>query len=72
MPFGLTNALASFQTMVNQILRDYIDDFVVVYLDDILIYLKTIKEHRWHVKLILEKFKKYELSINLEKSEFHK
>jgi len=71
MPFGLTNAPASFQTMMDQILREYIDDFVVVYLDDILIYSKTLEEHHQHVRLVLAKFREHNLLINPEKSEFH-
>ena len=54
MPFGLTNAPAVFQTLVN-VLRDYINVFVVVYLDDILIFSRTPKEHTTHVLLVLQR-----------------
>ena len=49
MPFGLTNAPASFQKMINHVLREYIDNFVIVYLDDILIFSKTLEEHEKHI-----------------------
>ena len=45
MPFGLTNALATWQAFINNVLREYLDVFVVVYLDDILVYLQTLEEH---------------------------
>jgi hypothetical protein len=45
MPMGLTNALATFQSYINNTLQGYVDDFCVVYLDDILIYLQSKEEH---------------------------
>ena len=55
MPFGLTNAPAIFQHMMNDIFREILDNFVVCYLDDILIYSKDIKQHEEHVRLVLDK-----------------
>ena len=72
MPFGLTNAPASFQTMINDVLREYIDDFVVVYLDDILIFSKNLKQHRQHVHKVLKLLQKAKLLVEKEKCEFHK
>lgn len=54
MPFGLTNAPATFQAFINNVLREYLNQFVVVYLDDILIYFKTKEQHVQHVKKVLQ------------------
>jgi hypothetical protein len=53
MPFGLTNAPATFQAYINNILRKYLDVFVVVYLDNILVYLKTHDDHVRDVRKVL-------------------
>lgn len=56
MPFGLTNAPASFQNLMNETLREYLDIFVVVYLDDILVFSSDgLEQHRTHVGLVLKK-----------------
>ncbi|OWB87016.1 RNA-directed DNA polymerase activity protein [[Candida] boidinii] len=55
MPFGLTNAPATFQTMMSTVLNDFIDKFVLVYIDDILIYSKSAEEHEKHIKMVLSK-----------------
>ena len=55
MPFGLTNAPATFQGIMNDLLRDFLDDFVVVYLDDILIYSNSDEEHLEHVKKVMQR-----------------
>ena len=54
MPFGLVNAPASFQAYINETLRECLDDFVVVYLDDILVFSKSMKDHTFHVRLVLD------------------
>src|SRR3954452_10494033 len=69
MPIGLTNAPASFQALMNNILRDYIDKFCEVYLNNILVYSKNLEEHDQHVRLILQKLQEYSLKVDLEKSE---
>ena len=54
-PFGLCNAPAAFQHLMNDVLREYLNDFLVIYLDDVLIYLETASEHKRHVCMVLEK-----------------
>ena len=49
MPFGLTNAPATFQAFINNVLRKYLDVFIIVYLDDILIYSQTEEDHERHI-----------------------
>ena len=71
MPFGLTNAPATFQRMMNDILREHLDKFVIVYLDDILIYSKGVEEHEKHVKMVLELLRKHKLYCEYSKCKFH-
>ncbi|GBG88232.1 hypothetical protein CBR_g46799 [Chara braunii] len=70
MPFGLTNAPATFQSLMDKVLREQIGRFVVVYLDDILIFSKSMEEHLKHLEEVLAILKKTQLHLNLEKSEF--
>jgi hypothetical protein len=70
MPFGLTNAPAVFQHMANDIFRDFLDIFTIVYLDDILIYSKTQEEHDNHVRQVLQRLQEYGLYAKLEKCSF--
>ena len=71
MLFGLTNALIAFQQFINDIFSNLLDVYVVIYLDDILIYLNNISEHHWHVKEVLKHFCKASLYTKAEKCEFH-
>ena len=62
MPFGLTNAPATFQTLINKILSPHLYKNVIVYLDDIVVFLKTLKEHKKHLEqvfLLLGEYKLY-------------
>lgn len=70
MPFGLTNAPAVFQHMMNDIFRDMIDIFVIVYLDDILIFSPDQETHDTHVKMVLSRLRENSLYAKLEKCSF--
>ena len=72
LPFGLMNAPGTFQAFVNDILRDYLDDFVVVYLDDILIFSESLEVHTEQVKKVLEKLEAAGICLKLEKCAFDK
>ena len=71
MPFGLTNKLTIFQHLMNDIFRQFLNNFVVCYLDDILIYSKDIKQHEEHVRLVFHKLHNADLYAKLEKCNFH-
>jgi transposase InsO family protein len=71
MPFGLTNAPATMQAYMNNVLREHLDEFVSVYMDDILVYSRTLEEHVEHVRKVLYALEKYNLRLNPSKSEFH-
>ncbi|GJS17896.1 putative reverse transcriptase domain-containing protein [Tanacetum coccineum] len=70
MSFGLTNAPAVFMDLMNRVCKPYLDRFVIVFIDDILIYSKSRKEHEGHLKLILRLLKKEELYAKFSKCEF--
>src|SRR5882724_1283006 len=71
MPMGLTNAPATFQAFMNHIFRDMTDIFIVIYLDDILIFSNSLEEHQVHVRRVLDHLCEYDLHSKPEKCLFH-
>lgn len=71
-PFGLTNAPATFQAYINRALRGLVDDFCIVYLDDILIFSKTEEAHLQHLELVIERLQRADLYANPKKCDFFK
>jgi hypothetical protein len=72
MPFKLTNAPATFQALINNVLREYLDIFVVAYLDDIPVYSETEEEHVRQVNQALRALDKYHLRPKPQKCKFHR
>ncbi|WVZ89377.1 LOW QUALITY PROTEIN: hypothetical protein U9M48_035794 [Paspalum notatum var. saurae] len=70
MSFGLTNAPTYFMNLMNKVFVEYLDKFVVVFIDDILIYSKTEEEHEEHLRLVLQKLREHKLYAKLSKCEF--
>ncbi len=67
MPFGLKNAPPTFQRTMDKMFREYIDDFAMVYIDDIVIYSKTFEEHLRHIELILRRLEETNIMLKLKK-----
>jgi len=72
LPFGLTNAPATFMHLMQSIFGTHLDDFVIVFLDDILIFSKTLQEHQKHVRKVLELLRENKLYAKMSKCEFFK
>ncbi len=72
MPYGLSNSPSVFQSFMNEVFREFLNKFVIVYIDDILIYSRNLAEHRHHVTQVLQKLRQHQLFLKLEKCEFHR
>ena len=72
MPFGLTNAPRTFMRFINEVLKEFLDKFFIVYLNNILIFSKTLEEHMKHICKVLKKLTEENLLINLKKCSFVK
>src|SRR5215216_1006734 len=70
MSFGLTNAPAYFMSMMKKVFMEFLDKFVVVFIDDILVYSKNEEEHKEHLRLVLEKLREHQLYAKFSKCEF--
>ena len=70
MPFGLTNVLAAFMDLMHRVFQPYLDQFVVVFVDDILIYSQSEKEHEDHLRIVLQALKEHQLYAKFSKCEF--
>ena len=72
MPFGLTNALFIFICLLNNVLHKYLDKFVVVFIDDILIYSNSKQEHKEHLKIVLQELREHQLYAKFSGCDFFK
>ena len=70
MPFGLTNASATFMDLMNRVFRPYLDQFLVVFIDDILVYSRDEQEHEQHLKIVLQTLREKKLYAKLRKCDF--
>ena len=70
MPFGLTNPPVAFMDLMNQVFRPYLDKFVVVFIDDILVYSRDKEEHAQHLRIVLQTLREHQLYAKLKKCEF--
>ena len=72
MPFGLTNATVIFMCLMNNVMHKYLDKFVVVFIDDILIYSKYEEEHKEHLKIVLQELREHQLFAKFNKCDLFK
>jgi RNase H-like domain found in reverse transcriptase/Reverse transcriptase (RNA-dependent DNA polymerase) len=72
MPFGLTNAPSTFQALMNEVFRDYVDNFILLYMDDVWIFSRSEEEHKQHVEMVLQRLRDEKLFAKQSKCEFNK
>ena len=70
MPFGLTNALAAFMNLMHRVFQPYLDQFVVVFVDDILVYSLSEEEQEYHLRIVLQLLRDHQLYAKFSKCEF--
>jgi hypothetical protein len=70
-PFGLSNVPVVFMCLMNRVFRNYMDKFVIVFLDDILVYSKTEEEHEQHLRMVLQVLREHQLYTKLSKCSFY-
>ena len=70
MPFGLTNVLATFMALMNGMFQPYLDKFVIVFIDNILVYSKSKQKHQQHLKVVLQTLRGNQLYAKLSKYKF--
>jgi hypothetical protein len=70
MSFGLTNALAHFMYLMNSVFMPELDQFIVVFIDDILVYLKSMEEHEDHLRIVLQRLQEHQLYTKFSKCKF--
>ena len=70
MSFGFTNAPAAFMDLMNRVFEEYLDKFVIVFIDDILVYSRTKQEHEVHLRLVLQRLQEKKLYAKFKKCEF--
>jgi hypothetical protein len=70
-PFGLTNSPATFMCLMNNIFSEYLNKFMVVFIDDILVYSKMEEKHEEHLRIVLQMLRKHKLYANFNKCDFY-
>ena len=70
MPFGLTNAPVAFMDLMNRVFRDFLDQFVIVFIDDILVYSKNKKDHETYLRLVLQQLREHKMYAKFDKCQF--